>query len=112
MHGYMIVVYPSRIGYTYSDMKPECRLPDNMPLPCVEPVKRPRASYAKKAAGKPKEPAPCDERSADEDDEPPSDDVKSESDSSVESETSDTSLTEWRARQSQQMDPSSSSKQV
>ena len=82
-----------------------------MPLPTVDPVKSPLASYAKKAAPTPKEPAQCDDRSGDGDDEPPSDFAQSDSDSSVEPETSDTSLTEWRARKSQQMDPSSSSKQ-
>ena len=92
-------------------MKPECRLPDNMPLPITHPVKRPRASQAKKAAPKPKEPAPSDERSQDEDDETASDIMASGPDSSVESETSDTSLAEFRARQSQQLDPSPSSKQ-
>ena len=127
MHGYMILVYPARIGYhfatrgssegnfklcaVYYDLKPGCRLPENMPLPTLDPVKRPIASYAKKSAPSPKEHAPCDERSGDEDDEPPSDVAQSDSDSSVESETSDTSITECRARRRQQMDPSSSSKQ-
>ena len=95
----------------YYDLKPECRLPDDMPLPTADPGKRPRSSYAKKSAPNPKEPAPCDERGGDEDDEPPSDVAQRDSDSSVESETSDTSLTEWRARQCQLMEPSSSSKQ-
>ena len=83
-----------------------------MPLPTVETAKRPRASLAKKEAPHPKEPAPCDERSADEDDEPPSDIAQSDSGSSVESETPDTSLTEWRKKQSQQLEPSSSRRQV
>ena len=83
-----------------------------MPLPCVDPIKRPRASHAKKPTPRPKDPAPCEERSGDEDDEPASDIVASDTESSVESETSDTSLTEWRAKQNQALDPSSSSKQI
>ena len=83
-----------------------------MPLPTANPVKRPRVSYVKKAAPRPKDPAPIDERSQDEDDEAASDVVESQSDSSVESETSDTSLTAFRATQAQQQDPSASSKQI
>ena len=98
--------------YNHFDLKPACSLPENMPLPTAAPVKRPRVSIAKTTTPRPKDPAPCDIRSDEEDNEPPSDEVRSDSESSVESETSDTSLTAWRATQSQQQDPSSSSKQA
>ena len=92
--------------------KPECDLPDNMPLPTVETRKRSRFSVAQRRSTiVPKEPQKVTTRSDDEDNEPPSDDEKdSSSRSSVESETSDTSLTNFRIQQKNREEAASSSK--
>ena len=92
--------------------KPEFGLPDNMPPPAVEPRKRNRISVAKRRSGiVPKAPEKITTRSDDEDDEPPSDDAKdSSSSSSVESENSDTSLTDFRIQQKIREESASSSK--
>ena len=89
--------------------KSERSLPDNMPLPPSEPRKRSRVDVAnRRLTIAPKPPAQIVARS--EDDEPPSDDVRnSSSSSSVESETSDTSLTDFRNRQKAMGDPAASS---
>ena len=61
--------------------------------------------------GAPKEPMPVDERSGDEDDEPSSDAIDScSASSSVETDTSETSLTAWRESQIRKEDPASSSR--
>ena len=84
-----------------------------MPLPTPTSSKRDRESTTNKIrrkTGAPKEPMPVSERSGDDDDEPPSDAVESCSASiSVETDTSDTSLTAWRESQDRKNDPASSS---
>ena len=91
--------------------KVEFILPDNMPLPPAEPRKRSRVVVAKRRLTiAPTPQAKVEARSEDEDDEPTRDDVKiSSSRSSVESETSDTSLTEFRNRQKAMADSAASS---
>ena len=90
-----------------------CRLPENMPLPTPAASKRDRESTTNKIrrrTGAPKEPAPVDERSGDDDDEASSDAIKScSASSSVETDTSDTSLTAWRESQARKNEPASSS---
>ena len=72
-----------------------------MPLPVAEIKKRSRVSVARrKTIVPPKAVVKKDVRSDEEDDEPPSDGLEDcSSSSSVESETSDTSLTNFRIQQ-------------
>ena len=100
----------SERGYIFGT-KAECGLPENMPLPPTEPRKRNRASVAqRRMAIAQKAPSAVETRSDDEDIEPPSDDAKKPSSrSSVESETSDASLTDFRNRQNLMADQAASS---
>ena len=107
------------LGTPYTGEKPLCKLPENMPIPNpkegvalkrkaeTEAARiRPRMSHVKKAP---------EQRSDDDDDnDPPSDEEKNEgaaTSSSSESETSDTSLTEFMAKYGAAHDPSSNSRQ-
>ena len=98
--------------------KPLCKLPENMPIPGPkEGVALKREAKTEAARIRPRmthvDKAPS-HRSEDEGDEPPSDEEKGEgapTSSSSESETSDTSLTEFRAKYGKAHDPPSGSHQ-